>query len=293
MSYIGLVCCYGYLFPKHNKANIDYKLGWWGHIYSRLEEVKTVTDIDVLFLGSSHCYRGFDNRIFEKYGLSSFNLGTSAQSPLQTEVLLNRYLKQLNPKIVIFEVTPIVLRQGALEASLDLVSNDKNDFHSLALALDVNNITLYNTLIQAYFRDLLSLNKDFMEKPQYADDSYINGGYVEKKFKHFKYIKHIKEDMVLNKRKLSAFETCLDIIAKSDAQLILVQAPITNTLYTSNNNNQEFDSLMISYGKYYNFNTKPFLDDSLHFYDTHHLNQEGVNIFNELLIDTLKLQEFN
>ena len=44
---------------------------------------------------------------------------------------------------------------------------------------------------------------------------------------------------------------------------------------------------MQSYGTYYNFNEMISLDDSLHFYDSHHLNQNGVNIFNAKLIDVL------
>jgi hypothetical protein len=33
-------------------------------MYSRLSEIKNYKDIDILFLGSSHTYRGFDTRIF-------------------------------------------------------------------------------------------------------------------------------------------------------------------------------------------------------------------------------------
>lgn len=48
------------------------------------------------------------------------------------------------------------------------------------------------------------------------------------------------------------------------------------------------DSLFQSYGKYYNFNEFIQMDDSLHFYDVDHLNQGGVNIFNEKLLDILR-----
>src|SRR5690554_458534 len=63
-----------------------------GHTETRLKEVKSFGDVDILFLGSSHAYRGFDTRIFKKAGFRSFNLGTSAQTPLQTQILLRRYL---------------------------------------------------------------------------------------------------------------------------------------------------------------------------------------------------------
>ena len=39
--------------------------------------------------------------------------------------------------------------------------------------------------------------------------------------------------------------------------------------------------------EYYNFNTLLNLEDSLHFYDSHHLNQTGVERFNTKLIEIL------
>lgn len=44
---------------------------------------------------------------------------------------------------------------------------------------------------------------------------------------------------------------------------------------------------MQKYGEYYDFNGLPELDDSLHFYDNVHLNQEGVEIFNKIVIEIL------
>ena len=75
-------------------------------MFTRLKEVKTVKNVDILFLGSSHTYRGFDTSIFHDCGYSAFNLGSSSQTPIQTLTLANRYLKQLNPKLVVLEVYP-------------------------------------------------------------------------------------------------------------------------------------------------------------------------------------------
>lgn len=41
---------------------------------------------------------------------------------------------------------------------------------------------------------------------------------------------------------------------------------------------------MSKYSSYYNFNERLILNDSLHFYDSNHLNQNGVELFNEELI---------
>jgi hypothetical protein len=39
----------------------------------------------------------------------------------------------------------------------------------------------------------------------------------------------------------------------------------------------------------YDFNTIINLDDTLHFYDSNHLNQKGVEVFNHSLISELHL----
>ena len=84
---------------------------------------------------------------------------------------------------------------------------------------------------------------------------------------------------------LKAFNRVLKKLDQSKINYILVQAPITKAKYSSILNNAYFDSLMQTKGKYYNFNEIIKLDDSLHFYDSHHLNQDGVDIFNENFID--------
>ncbi|MEO1588091.1 MAG: hypothetical protein AAFS00_12440, partial [Bacteroidota bacterium] len=65
-------------------------------------------------------------------------------------------------------------------------------------------------------------------------------------------------------------------------------APITSTAYRSHPNQEVYDEIFRQLGDYQNFNGKLPLVDSLHFYDAHHLNQEGVEIFNHALLDSLE-----
>ena len=127
--YIVAICLAGDFIPSKWTKNLIYKSGGAGHSLNRFDEVKNKENVDILFLGSSHTYRGFDNRIFNNAsanGFTSFNLGSSAQTPIQTEVLLNRYLNQLNPKIAIYEVYPITFTLDGIESAMDLISNDQN-----------------------------------------------------------------------------------------------------------------------------------------------------------------------
>jgi hypothetical protein len=104
--YILLIIVWGEIAPDILKKNMNYRIGSKGHMYSRIQELRETKNIDILFLGSSHSYRGFDTRIFSGNGYKSFNLGSSSQTHIQSNILLKRYIDQLIPKLVIYEVNP-------------------------------------------------------------------------------------------------------------------------------------------------------------------------------------------
>lgn len=274
--------------PPFLKPNINYRIGSYGHMFTRIKEIKQIDNVDILFLGSSHAYRGFDNRIFKKNGFTTFNLGSSAQTPIQTSVLLKRYLDKVHPKLVIFEVNPLTFNSDGVESSLDLIANDQNDLYSGEMALKINNIKTYNTLIYGLYRDFFNLNKSYNEPLKRGKDTYIQGGFVESEIAYYnKPLPQSKQKIVFQKNQLEAFEKCLFEIKKRNIEIILVYAPLTHNLYSNYTNNKYFDEKMASYSKYYNFNEIINLTDSLYFYDAHHLNQNGVKIFNAKLIKIL------
>lgn len=278
--------------PKRLRSNLTYSLGAYGHTYSRLKEVKNMKDVDILFLGSSHSYRGFDTRFFKDHGLTTFNLGSISQTPIQTNVLLKRYLQKLHPNTIIYEVYPATFVLDGVESALDIVANDKNDVYSLEMALDINNAKVYNSLVYAYVRSLLNLDVSYVENKQKDEDTYVSGGFVEKKLEHFYYITYKPTKWEFSKEQFRIFGNILDSIKKeTHSKVILVYAPITPNLYNSYTNNDAFDSIMNGYGTYYNFNKLLRLDDSLNFYDSHHLNQKGVEIFDNKIMEILKVKQ--
>jgi hypothetical protein len=287
LSYLILALFWGEYIPQKFQENLTYPIATYGHMYTRLKEVKHTKDVDLLILGSSHAYRSFDTRIFEKNRFKCFNLGSSTQTPLQSEVLLKRYLKPLNPKIVIYEVFPGIFSSDGVESSLDIIANDKNDEESIKMAFEINHLKVYNTLIYAFYRDFFDKNKDYNENIRKEDDLYIKGGYVEKKVKFFKKMTHPQSQWQINPYQLKAFKEVVKILKDRNIKLYLVQAPVTKSLYNSISGNREFDKLMCSYGEYYNFNEHLQLNDSLNFYDAHHLNKYGVDIFNKKILESI------
>jgi hypothetical protein len=266
------------------QPNVNYQIGYSGHSFTRLKEVKEVKNIDILFLGSSHTYRGFDTRIFSKQGLKTFNLGSSSQSHIQTQLLIKRYLDSVRPKQIIYEVYPRSFMIDGVESGLDIISNDRNDKYSLAMAFNLNHIKTYNTLVYAYMRDIFNLNKSFEEKLQRDMDTYVSGGYVERELQYFNPTAFPELKIELNDAQWAAFLKNIALIHEKNIEVLFVYAPISPSLYNSYSNNDYFTTLMKSQGTYYNFNEILALNDSLHFYDSHHLNQKGADIFNKELL---------
>ncbi len=273
-------------------TNLNYKIGGSGHIITKLRELQETKDIDILFIGSSHTLRGFDTRIFYKAGYKTFNLGSNSQTPIQTEFILNRYLDSLNPKIVVFEVCPFVFSLDGVELSLEIISNDNIDFESLKLAFKQNHLKIYNTLIYALYREMFYNDiNNYSENRKRFNDTYIDGGFLERKLMFYKHESFDKQTWKYNKDQFEAFQNIVNSLNNKGIKLILLQAPVTSDLYNTYTNNSEFDSVMRKCGNYYNFNELIQLEDTVHFFDFHHLNKKGVNIFNERMLNIVDLEK--
>lgn len=263
-------------------------------MFTRLREIRTIKNPDILFVGSSHTYRGFDTRIFDSLGIRSFNLGSSSQTPVQTQVLLYKYLETINPKIVLYEVNPSEFSSDGVESSLDLIANDTISNATVDMALKIQSVKTWNTLVYSFIRQALKLDKDFKEKLEKDDDTYIKGGYVEKKLSYYQPKVLPIQNEKLNELQLNAFNETIHYLNEKHIKLILIQAPVTKTLYKSYSSINQFDSIMLSKNlPYYNYNKLMNLEDSKDFYDEQHLNKFGVKKFNLDLIDRMKSLEFN
>ena len=272
------------------RPNLIYPLGWKGHLHSRVNEIPKYNNVDVLVLGSSHAYRGFDPRIFEKYDLTMFNLGSSGQSPAAGHVLLQRYLDDLSPKIILYVLPPGSFYSKGIESSLDVIANDQNDSHTAKLALRVNHLKTYNTFIYGSMRNLFRLDKNFVEPINRESEKYIAGGYVEKHDRNNILDEQTEITWKLNEMQMEAFEENLKLFKERNIPFIILQTPVTENIYQAYENPEKYDELMNSYGEYHNFNGEIDLNDTLHFYDSHHMNSTGVEIFNRYFLDEMDLE---
>lgn len=289
LFYLCVLFLWGQFVPPPINGNLKYVTQHIGFFDKRLAEFERIDSVEILFLGSSHTYRGFDTRIFSAHGISSFNLGSSAQTPVETLLLLQTYLDSIDVDLAVFEVYPITFSIDGVESSMDVISAINNDWPSYQMARKINQIKTYNTLIYVSMREFFNLKHSPVEGPT-DKEKYISGGYVERELEFATPLPMPKEksDIVILPYQLAAFNDALDMLSAQNIQVVLVFAPVPSAVYQGYADIEEFDSLMHSHGPYYNFNEILNTDDSLHFFDADHLNQIGVNLFNEKLIEILK-----
>lgn len=273
------------------KKNLNFKMGSYGSLYNRIKEADTVSNVDILILGSSHAYRGFDPRIFKEEGIHLFNLGSSNQTPKEAISLLNTYLDRMNPKLVMYEVYPGIFQQDGLESNLDLIANAPLNSAMLKMTLDINHLKAYNALLYRLSLEAFGKYDDFVEpiiKPR-DHDTYISGGYVQKDDSYIReqslngtYTWNFRNDQW---RHLVEIKSMLDT---KNIELLMVQSPVDSTYFQSGVNNFEVDNRFNELGMYVNFNHTMNLHYREDLYDLHHLRQSGVEKFNRLLIQKIK-----
>lgn len=291
VTYVLLVCTWGGLMPQKFKKNLNYKIGLGGHLFTRLQEVQDFGPVDILFLGSSHAYRGFDTRIFEAHGIRAFNLGSSGQSPIQSRLLLERFLDELQPRMVVFEVFPRTFCSDGVESSLDIIANQRNDLLSVRMACSQRNVKVWNTLLYGLWQDLRGRHDGFTEDAVVGKDTYRSGGFVERQPNPKGFVAkpfYAPSRWKVNEMQFEEFTRIASLLQTRGIQLVTVQAPTSDGFRRDVENSDEFDERISAYGPYFNFNERMDLGDSRYYYDSHHLTQVGVELFNEALLPALK-----
>lgn len=287
VSYFFLILAWGFIAPQKLKNNLNLPDNY-GYLENRFKNAKEVEDVDILFLGPSTTYRGFDPRIFERSGYKVFNFGSSSQTPKQTNLVLNHYLDSLNPKLIVYDVYPAVFNADGVEPSLDFIIHNENLNESYTLLWKTFNIKVFNAIIFKGITHFLSLEiSGNLEKIK--GDVYIDGGFVEKDLAYNKEIGQIvSSDWGLREDQLNEFDKNINILKNKKIPYILVRLPLNQANYNSRKNNLYIDSLFSSKGRFIDFQDKIKLSDSLDFLDNTHLNQNGVKKFNKKFIQYIR-----
>jgi hypothetical protein len=288
MAYLVIFPLWVKLLPKPFKKNMQFVES--DVLFYSLDELDTLKHVDILFIGSSHVYRGIDPMIFTLKGIEVFGIGTSGQTHEQTEILLNRYLDQTNPKLVAYEVYPLLFSYDGTGSSISLLGTLDKGKDLLPLVYKSNSFkavnSLYYALLSEYFPSLR--NQKMINNKM---ENYLGAGFFKETQKPAYQLQPIDTfAWTFHDEQVDAFKRNIKYIQSKGIPVILYKAPITKHYESAALNNLVFDSLIqTATVPYIDFSLSSSLIDTVHFYDKDHMLQEGVKIFNQDLLDSLLL----
>ncbi|MDP9956833.1 hypothetical protein J2X97_002492 [Epilithonimonas hungarica] len=281
--YIMLTVIAGRFMPSMFKGNIltENKIAARDGSQKRYAEIKE-SNFDIIVLGSSHAYRGYDSGFFQNYGYKMYNLGSSAQTLRLTEFIYNNYVGILKPKKIIIDIYPVLFGNEGGESELNLLPMFYNKNAFVKDAISNFDIRVINSLI--YFQIFGNTKK--IKSTLSKDDQYVKGGYISTNKVNKKFTRYKNEALTINEKNIKALKSIISDAKSKGIEVYLFQAPLPEARYKSFTNNKEIDSLMNSLGKYYNYNEEKFLTNDC-FSDDSHINQKGVNIYNKWVLEKI------
>lgn len=222
--------------------------------------------IDVVILGNSDVSHGISTMtLWEKYGITSYNLGTQVQTPWTSYYLLKEFLKNQKPKVLIYETDCIfekayyeknyfrkvvdnmrMSKNKIQEITDKSYNNSKEDKLSLIFPI-IKYHNRWNELIKNNDFDILSRNfkKQTLKGFEIVKESRPYKGsknYMEKNNDKFNEIESIED------KNISYLNKIVDLCEENNTQILFVELPTTTSWCSKKSN------LVSEYAKSKNIN---------------------------------------
>jgi hypothetical protein len=252
-----------------------------GFSQARLEEARKQSSVDLLFTGPSQAYRTFDTNEFQKRGTSAFNLGTTAQTPLNSYFLVQSLVDQLKPKRVVLVVSQHGLAMDGLESASDLVANLPMNPHLFRMALAVGHPTATNLAVAATVRDFFGPELA-LPSLRNAADTYQPGGFVETHRQFESNQRFVSTSIHLSEDQMGWLVRCIRFLRSRGMDVVAVSTPILRSTFDSISNYQENHQRLM---RLFAVEDVPYRDLNMEmerlgddrFFDEVHLNRIGAN----------------
>ncbi|HMX86746.1 MAG TPA: hypothetical protein PKD14_12475, partial [Saprospiraceae bacterium] len=267
---------------RATQGNVSQGGGTW----VKLKNFDATRKWDIIVLGSSHAYRGYDPTLFSRYGISMYNLGTSNQHMRCTYYIAKNHINRNNCKLILLDVYDRAFCSQQLESMSDLIQNAADDKTAIDIAFSTPDIRVINMLALRYFNKTIPLlNTD--------TTGFING-YKENR----KYLNPVIADSIKleNKYKTNPLQVkylikLLTYFKSQGIPVVAAEHPLPS-LYTVREHTKFISDIQPVFNQ---FNV-PFLDHTYdpdiagklcYFFDPTHLNFRGVSKYNERLLKEL------
>ncbi|PHR45588.1 MAG: hypothetical protein COA32_13100 [Fluviicola sp.] len=284
--------------------SLDFLIGLFAHeLYFSKSSKKTnpliysftSSNDDIVIFGSSRAKHHYNAKLMQDtIGLDTYNFGSGGQNIYFHNLLLKSILQRSTPKIAIlelmsidFEVTPSEWNKEKLDILLPLSTQNKlideelskiDDFHDLKTKSKIYpfNSKFYSSIQNNYFTSIDHFN-GFVP---------INGNSWRGDLNR---IDSTFENIKFDEKKIEEIYDFLELCIKNNIDTYIFISPT----YKKYLNKSEYHKILRKIQKKYkikvvNFLNHPeFIEDSKYFKDPLHLNEQGANIFTEMVIDTL------
>ena len=255
-----------------------------GSSWQGFHEFDPATRWDAIIIGSSHAYRGYDPAVFGEMGHRVFNLGTNAQTPLNSYYVIKHYLDSTNCGLLIFDVYEGTLQSTGLESTADLTQNLNSDAAALGMAWALEDLRGLNMMALR----LISRPTE----PSYTDPEYVGLGFTVKHDSIGTGAGYPSDTPVeLLERQRHYLEACIQLCRERGIPMVITSH------YARRNKRGEahkvlaqyMDSILTRTGvPYLDYTNTPGIEDRYWFFDETHLNSTGAKIFSGELVDSLE-----
>ena len=255
-----------------------------GYTYVSFRQFDRAKKYDVLLLGSSHAYRGYDPAIFKEYGYSMFNLGTNSQGNMVSYVIAKNYIHKSNCKTVILDVYDRVFVTTRMESLSDVVQNVNSVEAAVDLCLASRDIRLANMLTMRAFNHF-----DFVFN---RDTAGVVEGYIPYQTQLSPTEKHRETGQKPAEEALIYFEKLIEYLHGEGVNIILAEQPVSYLAAIPIAQHQDMlNKIRPILEKYqipfYDHLYDPSLSDIKYFANSNHLSISGIEKYNKILLNEL------
>ena len=273
-----IACTTNYKGKKLIYSIMSYIPRKGGQEASMLAELDQTENFEIIVLGSSHAYRGYDPRVFEENDIDLFNAGSSAQTFETSLHIAKNHIHFTGDEIVILDIYPVIFEIEGIETVQRLIIDETDPCAAFDLVLQTKDIRGINSFVK---RQICVTDSN-----DWALKGYVEKGYcsIPDTLKTLPPA-DTTEFLPLNKN-IEDFVELFHFLKNKAKHIVFVSHPMPNDL-----RNIEMGDFLLKHTKESSLNFLDYTNDDrfdLHdFSDPYHLNQAGVEKFNNLLIPTV------
>lgn len=259
--------------------------------------------MDVVFVGSSHCYAGINPSVlWDEYGISAFDMAVSGQERTPAYYSLKEVLKTQSPKVVCVDL-------WALFTDKEQVGNSNIYRNMLAMKTSQNSINLVQEyfgneeymdyilrwpIVHTRYRELTEY--DFYDRDVNTYGRGFYSTYISRPIAPISY--EVNESISINEENKKWINDLVKLSEEENFDLILVLIPTTLSVEEQMGMNGVEEYLIDQDIKFINYNklvNEINLDCNTDFFDETHLNSYGAEkvtlYFGEYLLENYELED--